>query len=197
MSIAMKTSFIIFGLLLNLLALPNASATSVLPISLEQLSVRASLIFHAEVISNEVKSDTQSGQIATYTEFRIIDSIKGETAQTHVIKQIGGRHEKSKIIMRVHGVPTFQVGKNYVVFLPEKSSLGFSSPLGLHQGSFSVLTIDGEQIVTNGSNLLRQTPASAKTNKSTIQVPLAIKVSNPTQSRLDDFMNTVRAYNVQ
>jgi len=193
----MKTPFLIFGLLLNLLTLTNASATSVLPISLEQLSVRAHLIFHAEVIGNEVRRDTQSGQIATYTEFRIIDSIKGDVGSTHTIKQIGGRHEESKIIMRVHGVPRFQTGKNYVVFLPEKSSLGFSSPLGLHQGSFSVLKIDGEQIVTNGSSLLRPTPTSAKTNKSVIQIPLAVKASNPTQSRLDDFMNTVRAYNVQ
>ena len=193
----MKIPLVIFSLLLSLLTLPNASATSVLPISLEQLSVRASLIFHAEVISNEVKRDTQSGQIATYTEFRIIDSIKGDVEQTHTIKQIGGRHEESKVIMRVHGVPTFQVSKNYVVFLPEKSSLGFSSPLGLHQGSFSVLTIDGEQVVSNGSNLLRPTPVSAQTNKSTIQIPLAVKASNPTQSRLDDFMNTIRAYNTQ
>ena len=193
----MKIPFLIFGLLLNLLILPNATATSVLPLSLEQLSTRADLIFHAEVINNEVRRDTESGQIATYTEFRIIDAIKGDTGATHTIKQIGGRHEASKITMRVHGVPAFQTGKTYVVFLPKKSSLGFSSPLGLHQGSFPVLMIDDEQIVTNGRSLLRPTPASAKTSKSAIQVPLAVKSSNPKQSRLDDFMNTVRAYNAQ
>ncbi|PCJ89235.1 MAG: hypothetical protein COA54_00420 [Thiotrichaceae bacterium] len=193
----MKTPFLIFGLLLSLLTLSHASATSVLPLNLEQLSTRANLIFHAEVISNEVKRDAQSGQIATYTEFRIIDAIKGVTGATHTIKQIGGRHETSKITMRVHGVPKFQTGMIYVVFLPKKSSLGFSSPLGLHQGSFSVLTIDDEQVVTNGRNLLRQTPATAKTNTSSVQVPLAVKASNPRQSRLDDFMNTVRAYNAQ
>lgn len=193
----MKTLFLIFGLLLSLLTLSNASATSVLPLSLEQLSTRANLIFHAEVISNEVKRDAQSGQIATYTEFRIIDAIKGVTGATHTIKQIGGHHEASKITMRVHGVPKFLTGMTYVVFLPKKSSLGFSSPLGLHQGSFSVLTIDDEQVVTNGHNLLRQTPASAKTINSSAQVPLAVKASNPRQSRLDDFMNTIRAYNAQ
>ncbi len=193
----MKTPFLIFGLLLNLLVLSNATATSVLPLSLEQLSTRADLILHAEVINNEVRRDAQSGQIATYTEFRIIDAIKGSTGETHTIKQIGGRHETSKITMRVHGVPTFQTGKTYVVFLPKKSSLGFSSPLGLHQGSFSVLTIENEQIVTNGRNLLRTTPASAKTSKSSVLVPLAVKAGNPRQSRLDDFMNTVRAYNAQ
>ena len=193
----MKTPSLIFGLLLNLLILSTVSATSVLPLSLEQLSTRADLIFHAEVISNEAKRDAQSGQIATYTTFRIIDAIKGDVGATHTIKQIGGRDETSKITMRVYGIPTFQTGSDYVVFLPKKSSLGFSSPLGLHQGSFSVLNINGEQVVTNGRNLLRQTPASAKTNNTVIQVPLAVKAGNPRQSRLDDFMNTVRAYNAQ
>jgi len=193
----MKTPLLIFGLLLNLIILSNATATTVLPLSLEQLSTRADLIFHAEVLSNKVKRDAQSGQIATYTEFKIIDAIKGDTGTTHTIKQIGGRDEKSKVTMRVHGVPTFQIGKTYVVFLPKKSSLGFSSPLGLHQGSFSVLTIENEQIVTNGRNLLRPTPVSAKTSQGAVQVPLAVKADNPRQSRLDDFMNTVRAYNAQ
>ncbi|HHJ35592.1 MAG TPA: hypothetical protein ENJ87_07490 [Gammaproteobacteria bacterium] len=192
----MKTPFFVFALFLNFLALGNATATSVLPLSLEQLSVRANLIFHAKVLSNEVKRDTQSGQIATFTKFKIIDTIKGDTGTTHTIKQIGGQLQSSNLALRIQGVPSFTVGRDYVVFLPDVSSLGFCSPLGLHQGSFSVLDIDGEQTVTNGRNLLRPAPAASRT-RSTLQVPLAVKAGNPTQSRLADFMNTVRAYNAQ
>ena len=191
----MKPYFILFSLLFNLFSLSSASATSLLPITLEQLSTRATLIFYGEVLSNQVKQDEQSGHIATFTEFKVIDLIKGATGNTHTIKQIGGDLKDRKMALRIHGVPKFQTGNNYVVFLPTKSKLGFSSPLGLHQGSFSVATIDNEQIVSNGRNFAKQAVASQ--NNKIIQVPLAVNVDKPSQSRLDDFVNTVRAYNTQ
>jgi len=187
----MKVSILCLSIILNLLFLPAASATSLLPITLEQLSTRATLIFYGQVVSNEVRKDEQSGHIATFTEFEIIDLIKGNAGSTHTIKQIGGHHKDSKTRLLIHGVPEFQAGKKYVVFLPEKSSLGFSSPLGLHQGSFSVSTINDEQVVSSGRNLAAQ----AQTTNNKVQVPLAVRADNPTQSRLDDFINTVRAYN--
>jgi len=192
----MKHTSVILGLLLTLLTLSPASATSLLPISLQQLSTRASLIFYAEVISNETRKDAQSGRIATFTEFKIIDLIKGETGRTHTIKQLGGYDNTSHIRVRIHSVPTFQPGKQYVVFLPEKSSLGFSSPLGLHQGSFPVFTNDEGQIVSNGRRLNEQyLTITAEQKRNSVQIPLAVRADNPSQSRLDDFVSTVRAYN--
>jgi len=187
----MKVFFIVLSLLFNFLLITNASATSTLPITLEQLSTRATIIFYGKVISNQVANDDQSGRIATFTEFEVIDLIKGKTGSTHTIKQIGGYHKDSNTRLLIHGVPEFLPGKEYVVFLPEKSVLGFSSPLGLHQGSFSVLTVDNEQIVSSGRNLAEQ----AQNMNRSVQVPLAVRADKPSQSRLDDFINTVRAYN--
>ncbi|MBT8119324.1 MAG: hypothetical protein KJN89_06355 [Gammaproteobacteria bacterium] len=187
----MRACLFLIGLALHFLVLPTASATSVLPLTLEQLSTRASLIIYAEVISNEVKKDDDSGHIATFTEFKIIDLIKGSAAETHTIKQIGGHHKATNTRLVIHGVPEFQTGNKYVVFLPEGSSLGFSSPLGLHQGSFSVTIINNEPVVISGSNLSIQ----PQTRASDIQLPLAVRADKPTQSRLADFINTVRAYN--
>jgi len=194
----MKSYIILFSLLFNLFSLSPVSATSMLPISLEQLSTRATLIFYGEVLSNQVKQDEQSGQIATFTEFKVIDLIKGKATDTHTIKQIGGALKDRNMALRIHGVPRFQVGNNYVVFLPTKSKLGFSSPLGLHQGSFSVLTINNEQVVSNSRSLADQPPTRQleQTSKA-VQVPLAVSVDRPSQSHLADFINTVRAYNTQ
>jgi hypothetical protein len=189
----MKHYFLKYILILGLSFLPSAWATSVLPLSLEQLSTQASLIFFAEVVSNQSKIDEKSGRIATFTEFKIVDLIKGDAEQRHTIKQIGGYDTNSNTRLFVHGVPTFQVGNEYVVFLPKESNLGFSSPLGLYQGSYTVTKIDGEQLVSNGRNLTE--PAS--TNNYAVQIPLAINVEKPTQSRLNDFINTIRSYNTQ
>ncbi len=194
----MKPYIIVFSLLFNLFSLSPVSATSLRPISLEQLSTRATLIFYGQVISNQVKQDEQSGQIATFTEFKVMDLIKGNAADTHTIKQIGGELKDRNIALRIHGVPKFRAGKNYVVFLPTRSKLGFSSPLGLHQGSFSVLNINGEQLISNGRSLASQsqTQQSVQTSRA-VQVPLAVRVDKPSQARLDDFINTVRTYNTQ
>ena len=189
----MKLQTIFFNTVLFVLTLSSASATSLRPISLEQLSTRASLIFYGKATNNEVKRDETSGRIATFTEFEVIELIKGKAGNRHTIKQIGGYHKNSKTHLLVHGVPSFQIGKNYVIFLPEKSSLGFSSPLGLHQGRFSITTVDGEQFVSNGQPLeqTRYIKQPAKINP----LPLAVNADNPARARLADFMNTVRSYN--
>lgn len=187
----MKTLIIVFSLIMSQLLFSTASATTILPITLEQLSTRASLIFYGKVISNQVKKDAQSGRIATFTEFEVIDLIKGKTGHTHIIKQIGGIDKESNIQLLVHGVPEFHNGEEYVVFLPEKSVLGFSSPLGLHQGRFSVSTVNNEHMVSNGRNMSQQSEMLLRN----VQVPLAVQADKPSYSRLDDFINTVRAYN--
>lgn len=181
------------SMMLNMLMIVPASATSMLPLSLEQISSRANLIFHGRVIENNVAKDNQSGQIATFTEFEVIELIKGDTGDSHTIKQIGGQLKETGTTLRIHGVPRYTVGKTYVVFLPEKSSLGFSSPLGLHQGSFTVNTVDGEQVVSNGQALDQQAGHGAKN----VQLPLAVDPQNRSQARLADFIDTVRTYNAQ
>ena len=178
-------------LTLNMLIASPASATSLLPLTLEQLSTRASLIFYGQVIENTTARDKQSGQIATYTDFEVIELIKGHAADRHTIKQIGGHLKETGTTLRIQGVPRYVVGESYVIFLPEKSSLGFSSPLGLHQGSFTVNTIDGEAIVSNGQQLEQETHAR------NLSLPVAVKASNRAQARLGDFIDTIKSYNAR
>ena len=96
------------------------------------------------------------------------------------------------LLLLEDGVPEYKTGNSYVVFLPKKSSLGFSSPIGLHQGSFSVSDINGEQIISNGKNL--SAAIMTEKNKET-HMPLAVVQDNPTRARLVDFINTIRVYN--
>ena len=191
----MKLFSIIFSATLYLSSIHSVSATSLLPINLEQLSTRATIIFYGTVLNNQVKNDAASGHIATFTEFEVIELIKGNTANKHTIKQIGGHLKETNTTLRIHGVPEYRVGNEYVIFLPEKSSLGFSSPIGLHQGSYSVSTIGGEKIISNGQNL--SAPSQNIEKNRVIQIPLAVSANNPTQAQLTDFINSVRAYNTQ
>jgi hypothetical protein len=178
---------------------PAALATSLLPISLEQLSTRATTVFYGVVTGNKVSKDERTGHIATFTSFEILESIKGDIGETHTIKQIGGYHKQSNMRHHVYGVPSFQVGKEYIVFLPEVSSLGFSSPLGLQQGRVTVTSDNGEKFVGDGhrqddrSHIISHSKHADDHNG--IQIPVTTRSDNDTRTRLDDFIKTIRAYN--
>jgi len=195
MILTMKTlsrlSTFITCLTLNMLIMSPVSATSLLPLTLEQLSTRADLIFHGRVIEDTTARDERSGQIATFTTFEVIELIKGNAADRHTIKQIGGRLKETGTTLRIQGVPRYSVGESYVIFLPEQSSLGFSSPLGLYQGSFTVSTVDGEAVISNGRQLEQQAHSRS------LSLPLAVKASNRAQARLGDFIDTIKSYNVR
>lgn len=183
-------------------------ATTVLPMNLSQLTERAQTIFYGRALNNTVKYDQTSGQIVTYTEFAVIDTIKGTLQypekQRHIIKQLGGtlpaNQQSGRLhALRVHGVPRFQTGTEYILFLPAPSKLGFCSPIGLQQGRFTVQTIQGIRQVSNGSVIsapLTADQATANTptqaRSPIISLPLA-QGNTARQAQLDDFLQTLRA----
>lgn len=179
----------------------QAGATTVLPVSLQQLSSRAELIFYGTAISNEVRLDEISGRVATFTTFAVIDVIKGTVGDTHTIKQIGGQLPDSRVRQIIHGIPRFGVGEEYVVFLPAASSLGFSSPIGLSQGRFSVAQHNGEAVVSNGRPLAAILEPPPTTNLGS--TPQAAQISaapalsalpgEPASASLPDFLRAVRS----
>ncbi len=177
-----------------------------LPLSLTQLSQQASIIFYAKVLANRVGKGKRSGQIVTYTDFQVIQSIKGQVTGKYTIKQLGGRLPGASYYLRVYGVPAFKKNGEYVVFLPAVSRLGFCSPLGLYQGSFAVTTVNGEKIISNGRDYSPSSYSNAKqaqipsqqnstlaiSTPPIISMPLATNPNHPAQARLDDFIQTVR-----
>jgi hypothetical protein len=132
----------------------NTFAAMALPLGLDRLHQDAKLIFLGECMSNTVEMDAQSGRVVTLTTFEVLETYKGRPGRSHTIKQIGGNLPQADLSVRVPGVPQFEVGKRYVVFLPPASRLGFSSPVGLSQGMFTVKSnAKGEQMVGNGRDV--------------------------------------------
>ena len=151
---------LLFTCLLCFMSVLPARATSVLPLYLDQIIDAAAIAFHGSCINNRVERDTQTGLIVTYTTFQVRDVLKGRVAPAHTIKQIGGRlpgAAGSIEVRQIEGVPQFEVGESYVVFLYGVSSAGFSSPVGLGQGKFDVLPGPAGPQVTNGRDFKEMT----------------------------------------
>jgi hypothetical protein len=165
------------------------------------MAATAETIFHGRAIGNEVRLDPTSGRVATYTTFEVIEVIKGNPGATHTIKQIGGQLPGSNVRQVIHGVPRFTAGKDYVIFLPKASSLGFASPIGLSQGKFDVRERNGDTLVSNGRSLaalMKPTPRQASPDSPSALASKRTPALNaidgqPASAHLTEFMQAVRA----
>lgn len=154
-----RTSLIAYLLVLAMLMLAagSARASQVRPINLEQMSERAAKIFTGRCLETSVTLDPQLGREITVVTFAVEQAFKGETEPTVTIKMIDG----------IAGLPRFNAGEEVILFLYEESALGLSSPVGLGQGRFKVVTDKlGRRIALNdfaNANLLRGLTPQAET----------------------------------
>lgn len=151
------------ALLVLTLAWPiGGMASSVRPMDLDGLVDNASTVFQGQCLESHSERDAATGMIVTLTTFQVEETLKGDAATVHTIKQLGGRLGSE--VSRVDGMPAFTPGEEYVVFLYGVSDAGFSSPVGLAQGSFPVKQEAKGRVVGNGRDLRDVLPAAARAN---------------------------------
>ena len=158
----MTRLFAVLALAAGLLFGADARAMTVLPLYLDEMADTAAVAFEGRCVANRSEVDAATGLVVTYTTFEVLDVLKGSAGATHEIKQVGGALPGDGAQYRVPGVPKFEVGEEYVVFLAGVSSAGFSSPMGLSQGRFHVDRRAGVRKVGNGRDfrdLTRRIPA--------------------------------------
>jgi len=138
-----------FGLLLFLLLLwaGAASATTVLPMNLAQLSEVAEKAFVARVDSVETTTAaSRSYDLVTVT---VTEPVFGDAATSDVVQWKQFRFSKN---VALSGMPTYEPGREYLVFLSGKGrGTDFQMPVGLGQGAFFVKRNNrGEAVAVNG-----------------------------------------------
>ena len=181
---ASQAILVVFAMLLS-----TVNGTVLVPLYLEEMIDRSEAVFQGRCLANRTVRDEKTNMVVTLTTFQVYDVLKGTVGQTHVIKQVGGSLPDEPLEYRFKGIPTFTVGKEYVVFLAGVSRSGFSSPIGLSQGSFEVTA---SRQVTNGRDF------KDLTSRIAAKVPaMALKniESAPGRVRemdLEDFKQTVR-----
>jgi len=116
-------------------------------LSLDQVAREADRIVYATVV--EVHSDRdESGFPATWVTFDVARTVKGPDTPTLTIKQYGVATPLADgTITRIAGLSRYAVGDEVVLFLRRNSRLGFTSPVGLGQGSYRVRRAAGRGTV--------------------------------------------------
>ena len=179
-------------LLGGIVASTVAPAATVLPLYLDEMADTAAVVFEGRVTGNRSAVDAGTGLVVTYTTFEVRDTLKGKPAATHEIKQVGGALPGDGPQYHVMGVPRFEVGQDYVVFLAGVSSAGFSSPIGLAQGRFKVDAEGAGRKVGNGRDfrdmaqrIMARVPPNSRRQIEQATVPVR-------DMDIDDFKRLVR-----
>jgi hypothetical protein len=140
---------------LAILLVPLAArATQILPANLEQIVSESDRIFVGTCTA--VRDGTIPETSIPFTEytFSVDKPIKGNFGKTVIVRHLGVRRPRvigdRTLVFRVPGMPVYREGQELMLFLHPDSSLGLSSPVGLSQGAFQIVEIDGERMVQNG-----------------------------------------------
>ncbi len=134
-----------------LLACATAAwATTVIPMSIEDLTRAASNIIEARAVSSRSAWNAQHSLIYTYTTYQVTRTLKGNAADTIVVKQLGG--SAGGYTQKVAGVHHAQPGENALLFLrPSAGGDATYVVVGLIQGNFRVFQdAAGQTRVSNG-----------------------------------------------
>ena len=204
----MKIKYLTLKLLILIFISYNTLAASVVLLGLEAMQRDAEFIFHGECISVHESKDTKTDFVVTFTTFKVVKVIKGNVSNTYTIKQFGGAPLDNGDVTIVSGVPRFEIGEEYVIFLPRPSSLGFSSPIGLSQGIFDVAQDRlGSLSVSNGrdfSELLPNSPSVSaglrleeNSAQSLVTDTKRASTTSGVRMALDEFVSIVKAMEMQ
>jgi hypothetical protein len=131
----MKTLKILFALAwMTLLSLPSASATTVVPRDLAELTADAEMIFIGTVI--DIRSERQNRSIYTYVTFADLRVLKGSHLRRTIEVRLSGGTVAGETL-RVFGMPSFVVGEQNLIFLA--GNFQFLCPIvGWGQGRFKI-----------------------------------------------------------
>jgi hypothetical protein len=143
----MRRRFVLPALLLTAVAL---TATTVVPMSVEELTHRSSHVVRARATESWAQWNSDHSMIHTYTRLQVVDRWKGAGPDSVVVKQPGGTAEG--YTQRVAGVRQFTSGEEAVLFLrPSDARDGSMVVTGLIQGNFRLYrATSGEVTATNG-----------------------------------------------
>ena len=151
------------------------SATTVIPMSIEELSSTATQIIRGHAIDSRSAWDDQHSAIYTYTRFQTDETLRGSNNAVITVKQLGG--SAGGYTLHVAGVHSWNKGEDAVLFLrPSQAQDGTSAVIGLMQGDFRLRrSASGEIMADNGLHLSAATVMSPESdthayNPSTKQV---------------------------
>ncbi len=139
-------------LLTMILTVQTSFAQRTIRINLEQMVFDAGMIVQGTVANVETGVDPQTKLIATFVTIDVTENFYGVTDKRLIIKLLGGSSQKKTV--KLAEMPVFTVGEEIISLFFKPSKYGFTSPVGMEQGKFTVQSdaVSKKIYVRNGLN---------------------------------------------
>ncbi len=136
--------------LVAFLAAPLLRATTVIPMSVEELTTASERVMRGHAVEAWSNWNPEHTLIFTYTRFQVDENLKGVSNAVITVKQLGG--SAGGYTQHVAGVHHWSAGESAVLFLRASAPQdGTFAVVGLMQGDFRVRrSASGEMVADNG-----------------------------------------------
>jgi hypothetical protein len=183
----MKLKFLALTISFLLVSLAGTYAITVLPISEEELTKRATVIVTGEVEEVSSGFDENQNTIYTYIKTRVTRVLKGELLDDYItLRQVGGTVGDQSIM--VPGAPVYELGDEILVFAGPLGQTGYYGVLGIYYGRYQIeLDPSTGKKYASGASF-----GIVHTDPETFE-PLPER-NRPDMVYLDDFLSEIQEY---
>ena len=141
-------------------------ATTLLPVTMKQLSGQSELVFEGHVVDSYVKRSTDHGVPFTYVQFEVLDVISGSFAPPYITLGFAGG-TLDGMTYRVDGIHYPRINERGIYFV-ETLTRELLNPLyGWHQGHYVVFqnkNSSAERVLSIEEFLRNTNPKSSKSS---------------------------------
>ena len=198
-----RAFFIVVAALTLCVCAAVPASSSVLAVSLEQLSTASQLIFEGEVVGKTSEFNTNQTSIHTYVTFRVVDVVKGTYSQPEItLRFLGGA--VGEIGLNVSGSTLPELGETGIYFVESMERFQVNPLYGMDQGHFLILESTGQRIMTTRSRRVitgflsnDQPPADGLSNGIARGLSVNEAGASPSGVTVFQFKQTIRQYSSQ
>ena len=180
------------------LAITDASATTVIPPTFEEMADMAELVFVGKAVASRAEWRTIGNDrvIFTLVEFETQEVLKGNAGKSVILQFLGGTIGDTTL--EVTGVPRFKGGERVILFV-EKNGVQFCPLVGVFHGKFGLLNDQktGHDIIVMHDGKLLRDLAEIGTGEGAEFGPKRAKLSIAADRQpmsADDFKTQVREH---
>ena len=198
-----RAFFIVVAALTLCVCAAVPSSSSVLAVSLEQLSTASQLIFEGEVVGKTSEFNAKQTSIHTYVTFRMVDVVKGTYNQPEItLRFLGGT--VGEIGLNVSDSTLPELGEAGIYFVESLERFQVNPLYGMDQGHFLILESTGQRIMTTRSRRVitgflsnDQPPADGLSNGIARGLSVNEAGASPSGVTVFQFKQTIRQYSSQ
>ena len=168
----------------------TAAAQKTVRMNIERMVSDAAMIVHGTVTNVESSVDPQTNIISTFVTLSVQENFYGADKTTLTLKMVGGKTKHSTL--KCAEMPSFTTGEEVITFFYAPSKYGFTSPVGMTQGKFTIKTdgSSGKKMVRNGLNNARLF-TGMKNVSSLSSTAMATETNAPVDA--EEFSKTIRS----